>query len=238
MAIYLYVKTHNTTGLKYLGFTRRDPIKYKGSGTRWRAHIKKYGYDVSTNILLQSDSTEDIKNTGLFFSKLWNIVESQEWANLKPEDANAVEYTVTFKKRLPHSEETKRKISLSKQGNKNGMFGRKNTKSPETVRKLKNSLATSANIKKRNSSVEWRSNISIAQSIPVYLVSSKTGEIISSYRNAQHAAEILGCTRGNINSAIRNNREIGKKIPSITERCYVTRQPAPETSQSVAPLER
>jgi hypothetical protein len=33
---YLYVKTHNITGLKYLGYTsRKNPHKYTGSGTRW-----------------------------------------------------------------------------------------------------------------------------------------------------------------------------------------------------------
>jgi hypothetical protein len=41
MPIYLYVKTHNKTGLKYLGQTsQKDPHKYPGSGTRWRHHLK------------------------------------------------------------------------------------------------------------------------------------------------------------------------------------------------------
>ena len=44
MPIYtLYVKTHNKTGLKYLGRTTQDPYKYKGSGTYWRSHLKKHG---------------------------------------------------------------------------------------------------------------------------------------------------------------------------------------------------
>lgn len=48
----LYVKTHNKTGLKYLGYTKRDPFKYKGSGYCWVPHIRKHGNDVSTEILL------------------------------------------------------------------------------------------------------------------------------------------------------------------------------------------
>jgi len=53
MAIYyLYVKTHNVTGLNYLGYTTaKDPHNYKGSGTYWKRHIKKYGYDFTTSIL-------------------------------------------------------------------------------------------------------------------------------------------------------------------------------------------
>jgi hypothetical protein len=30
--ISLYIKTHNTTGMKYLGKTTRNPFKYRGSG--------------------------------------------------------------------------------------------------------------------------------------------------------------------------------------------------------------
>ena len=75
--IYLYVKTHNVTGLKYLGKThRKDPIKYKGSGTHWRRHIQKYGYDVTTEILFKSEDIDQIKKLGLYYSNLWNIVES------------------------------------------------------------------------------------------------------------------------------------------------------------------
>ena len=33
---WLYIKQHNITKLKYFGKTvRKDPIKYKGSGTYW-----------------------------------------------------------------------------------------------------------------------------------------------------------------------------------------------------------
>ncbi len=52
MTIYLYVKTHNVTGLKYLGKTSRtNPHEYQGSGIYWRSHLKKHGKDCSTEIL-------------------------------------------------------------------------------------------------------------------------------------------------------------------------------------------
>lgn len=37
MTIYLYVKRHNATGLRYLGkTTAKDPYRYKGSGVEWQ----------------------------------------------------------------------------------------------------------------------------------------------------------------------------------------------------------
>lgn len=87
--IYLYVKTHNTTGLKYLGKTSAvNPYSYKGSGKYWTNHIKKHGYNVTTEILFQSTDSAEIKQQGLHYSKLWNIVESKEWANLKEESGD------------------------------------------------------------------------------------------------------------------------------------------------------
>lgn len=86
---YLYVKTHNITGLKYLGQTKqKNPHKYKGSGKYWTHHIQKHGYNVTTQILLYTENLQEIKETGVFFSKLWNIVASKEWANLKEESGD------------------------------------------------------------------------------------------------------------------------------------------------------
>jgi hypothetical protein len=86
---YLYVKTHNKTGLKYLGKTKKlDPHKYTGSGKKWLMHLKKHGYDYTTEILLVTKDDIELKETGIFFSKLWNIVESKEWANLREESGD------------------------------------------------------------------------------------------------------------------------------------------------------
>lgn len=118
MNIYLYVKTHNVTGLRYLGkTTRSDPHKYAGSGKKWLRHLKKYGYDYTTEILLVTKDEEELKNTGIFFSKMWGIVESKEWANLREEagdggDTSKTEgYIIGMKRR-----------NLSKE--KNPMHGR------------------------------------------------------------------------------------------------------------------
>jgi hypothetical protein len=89
----LYIKTHKNTGLKYLGQTTQNPFKYKGSGVDWLAHIKHYGYNVNTEILLETTDKTEIELSGRYYSKMWNIVNGQDdfgnkiWANKIPETA-------------------------------------------------------------------------------------------------------------------------------------------------------
>ena len=108
MTIYkLYVKTHNKTGLKYLGqSSAKDPHKYTGSGKYWKLHLIKHGIDYTTSILLETELKDEIKIQGLYYSKLWNIVDSDEWANLKEEQGDGGR----------QSEEVRAKISEAGKG--------------------------------------------------------------------------------------------------------------------------
>lgn len=83
--IYLYIKTHNVTGLKYLGKTTRDPYKYKGSGKRWTNHINKHGNDVTTEIIGSFNTNEELKQFSEKLSEELDVVDSNDWANLMPE---------------------------------------------------------------------------------------------------------------------------------------------------------
>src|ERR1700733_15942401 len=69
MIYSLYVKEHNTTHKKYLGQTKHNPNKYKGSGIDWIHHIKNYGNDVSTHIIATSDNKNEINDLGRYYSK-------------------------------------------------------------------------------------------------------------------------------------------------------------------------
>lgn len=80
--IYLYLKTHNITGLKYLGKTTKDPYAYKGSGVYWTNHIKKHGDDISTEILYQTECKDDFKKIAIKYSEEFDIVKSKEFANM------------------------------------------------------------------------------------------------------------------------------------------------------------
>ena len=85
MTIYLYVKTHRVTGLKYLGKTIRNPYTYNGSGLYWKRHLKEHGVDLETRILLATEDKDEFRETALFFSKMYNIVDSKDWANFREE---------------------------------------------------------------------------------------------------------------------------------------------------------
>jgi hypothetical protein len=110
MIIYLYVKTHNKTGLKYLGQTTQDPYLYKGSGTRWTNHLKVHGRNISTEILHECSSKEELKELGIYYSNLWDIVSDPMWANCTIEEGSGGK-TVTPESRT---------------GSNNPMFGKKN----------------------------------------------------------------------------------------------------------------
>jgi len=113
--IYLYLKTHNKTGFKYLGKTVSNPETYKGSGKIWRRHLNKHGDDVSTQILAVCQTKNELREAGLYYSALWNIVESTEFANLMPEMGDGGATRVGFK----HPEETLEKLRQPKNDTKN-----------------------------------------------------------------------------------------------------------------------
>ena len=85
---YIYKKTHNVTGLKYLGYTKNDPFIYKGSGIRWTKHLEAHGNDVTTEIICECETKEDVKQKGRYYSALWNVVDSRDWANMKAEEGD------------------------------------------------------------------------------------------------------------------------------------------------------
>lgn len=109
---YLYIKTHNITGLKYFGKTTQDPFSYRGSGKYWLRHISYYGNNVTTEIIGYFTNKDECKTAALNFSLENNIVDSHEWANLIEEnglDGGATTWG-------PRSEETKQKISEAQKG--------------------------------------------------------------------------------------------------------------------------
>ena len=125
MIIYLYVKQHSITGLKYFGKTvSKDPFKYLGSGKYWVPHIKKHGKQyIKTLEVWGFDNQEMCTEFALNFSKENNIVESNEWANLCEE--NGIGFTLT--------EIQKIKIAKASKGNKNGMFGKTHTDEVKSI---------------------------------------------------------------------------------------------------------
>lgn len=82
----LMIKTHNVTGLKYLCITKRiDHCVYTGSGSLWKKHLDEYGNDFSTEVIFRSDDYGSFVEKCLYYSELYDIVSSDDWANRVPE---------------------------------------------------------------------------------------------------------------------------------------------------------
>jgi len=157
---YLYVKTHNVTGLKYFGKTTGNPNKYRGSGVYWLQHIKKHGYDVTTEVFGYYIDKDECVKAATFFSVTNNIVYAVDehnkkiWANQINENGTDGGNTgrTNYK---PHTAEARQKMSLSRKGSvpwNKGKVGvqvsanKGKTLSEETKQKIRN-----ANLGKKQS---------------------------------------------------------------------------------------
>lgn len=195
---YLYIKTHNKTGLKYFGKTTKDPYQYRGSGKRWLAHLKKHGTDVLTEVLGYYVTEQECLHTAMAFSKENNIVESVQWANMI--DENGLDGGATGRTNYtPMSNDTKRKISESKKrqtpwntglrgqnpGNKHpktqeqkqkiskSLTGRK--RSPESIAKTADALRG----RKRPEAAEWMKDRVVSEETKKKMSASQKGKVVS-----------------------------------------------------------
>ena len=113
--IYLYIKSCPHCGIKYFGKTIQNPYVYARSGKYWLRHLKKHNAKAQTIEVWEFDSQEDCTAFALQFSHNNNIVESNDWANLKPETATD---GGVFLVGWNHTEESKLKISKAMSGRK------------------------------------------------------------------------------------------------------------------------
>lgn len=105
MIIYLYIKQHSVTGLKYFGRTESDnPFKYPGSGIRWTRHYKKHGKrHIKTLEIWGFDNQELCTEFALKFSADNDIVQSKDWANLIPENGLRISANLKTQKEVNQS---------------------------------------------------------------------------------------------------------------------------------------
>lgn len=84
--IYTYklmLKCHFETGISYLCVTKRpDWQKYLGSGVLWLKLIKKRKSKIITTLLFTSDDKDVFNDACLFYSKLLDVVNNKDFANL------------------------------------------------------------------------------------------------------------------------------------------------------------
>lgn len=87
----LFISEHNITKKKYLAKTTKlndlQEGRYNGSGKRYKRHKQKHGDDVS--VIWKSEvftDKEECEEFALFLSEELNVVENDQWLNLKPEN--------------------------------------------------------------------------------------------------------------------------------------------------------
>jgi hypothetical protein len=102
---YLLIKEIEQTGLKYLCKRKQsisdpnDHLKYKGSGVLWRRILAAHPeYTIKTTVLGLFDA-ETLKEKGAYYSEVYNVVESEQWANLIKEigDGGDTSQTIGYK---------------------------------------------------------------------------------------------------------------------------------------------
>ena len=89
---WLYIKQHNTTGLRYFGKTTKDPKVYLGSGKYWLRHLKEHSEDITTVWCEEFTNMDQLVEFATFFSEFHDIVDAVDsrgkkiWANMIPEN--------------------------------------------------------------------------------------------------------------------------------------------------------
>lgn len=60
---------------------------------------------MSTQILLETNNKDEIREAGIYYSKLWDVVKSNDFANLIPEsgDGGAMPWTSTSRQKVSNS---------------------------------------------------------------------------------------------------------------------------------------
>jgi len=107
-----------------------DPISYKGSGTYWLRHIRKYGNDVTTIWCQLFNDKDSLTSYALHFSESNNIVQSDEWANLRPENGidGIPKGSIPKNKGIPRTQQVKDAVSKANKGRlvgeNNPMYGK------------------------------------------------------------------------------------------------------------------
>lgn len=82
------IKTHNVTGKKYLckKQSKNDvgAINYKGSGLKWKQHLKEFGKSLSTEILFVCPISDKnvFRKVAIDCSLKFNIVNDPGWMNM------------------------------------------------------------------------------------------------------------------------------------------------------------
>lgn len=156
----LLIKTHNKTGLNYLCYTRKEDYKaYNGSGKLWIKHIKKYGSDISTKLIFETNNKKQFVKVAKKKSLELNVIKSKKWANLKIEEGDGgntvsqkrwitdgkTDIYINKNQKLPNGWKPGRSNCIFNDSNKQREFGKR-----VDIKKRANSIKLAWNNKNNN----------------------------------------------------------------------------------------
>jgi hypothetical protein len=196
MGIYkLYVKTHSKTGLKYLGMTtQEDHSKYTGSGLHWLRHLRVHGFEHITEVIEECETLESLRERGLYYSNLWNVVKDPAWANMILESGQGV---------IPTEEIIKKRSNTRKTNTANGSI--QNWTNASTEKYNKTRIENGTNIRTQ-SSIEKQLNTRVARG-----TDPKSPAVIDKCRETKKL-------NGTISNFVSNNpSSIKKSCPHCNE---------------------
>ncbi len=199
--------------IKYIGLTKKNPSK------RLSAHLTETKYYIKNNMFLNKKHTWLRKLINLEVDNLIEIkiIERCVYDKLAEREIfwiseykdNIVNSTSGGDGVIDLSEDARNRISKANSGEKNGMYGRRMTRTKEQKDRLSQSLKSSQKLKESRSSKEFKDKISDINSIPI-LVLDESKKVIFEFKNCRECAEYFGYTKSNIANAIRFKRKIGK----------------------------
>jgi|ERR1035437_2233863 hypothetical protein len=218
MIYYLYIKT-SPHGLKYLGKTTKDPFKYIGSGKIWLRHIKKHNLtykDILTEIVFETTNVNKLINEGIKLSNQFDIVNSIEWANLRPEAGDGGDTSLFIDYSNPVFHKSDRSNHLSGVGKteeeKKKYFKERSEKidycNPERLQKIKDNTDWKSwyeSIKNRKTDYA-KSHEKLKK--PILVIDINTDKILHEYKSLKDASEKTGIKSETINKRIRYKRII------------------------------
>tara|TARA_R110000796_G_C14367699_1_gene413604 strand:+ start:54 stop:716 length:663 start_codon:yes stop_codon:yes gene_type:complete len=206
----IYLTTNLTNGRKYIGKDRNNLKSYLGGGTGIRKAIKKYGrVNFKKEILETCSSIEELSIKEIEYLIKYDACNNPLFYNKTNKSYGAI----YGRKGLPHTKETKKKISEAQKNNKNALGHTKNKESKIKIGEA-NSKPKPKDFGKKISDIKkgkpsfFKGKNRPENNKAVLCLDSK-GNIIKEYSSQISAQQALGLSSGAISGGIKTGYKRG-----------------------------
>ena len=202
MIYTVYQHRNLKNGKSYIGMTSREPKKRWRSGKGYKNNLRMWSdiqnsdwnKDWEHEILGQFEDKQEALNIESMFIRLFD--STNDGYNTSTYDSSSYKRT----------EETRKKMSEAKIGEKHPMFGKHH--SEETRNRMSESKTGEKNPNfGKHHSEETRNKMSESKPKKPVLQYSKTGEFIAEYPSIMEASRQTGCSAPHISSCCKGKRK-------------------------------